>query len=218
MRNANPQPIEPEIVSYPAETRRGGQRRRAWDATRASNGRKTRIGEALGGSQQRHTRASSSPAGFTSGPDNRVGAGDNRRIVGIVITYSWRPEGELFPIKEGKNYIGAGAVSSEPDHRICDIQIATDPKMSAEHALILCRHGHFDIVDQKSSNGTFLDGELVPLQGTLLPEKAEIRTGATVWTFLRIEPSETASITTTPSTEETPQQQDEGSGRPSRVR
>jgi hypothetical protein len=198
MRNANAQPKEP--ANRPAERHEERARRRAWLGTQASNGRKTRIGEALGGSQQRQTRASTSPAGFTSGSDNRVGAADNRRIVGVVITYSWRPEGELFPIREGKNYIGAGALSSEPDHRHCDIRIETDPKMSAEHALILCRQGHFDVIDQKSSNGTFLDGELVPLQGTTLPPKAEIRTGATVWTFLRIEPSEIASMTSTDST------------------
>jgi pSer/pThr/pTyr-binding forkhead associated (FHA) protein len=107
-----------------------------------------------------------------------------------MITYTWQPAGQLFLIREGKNFIGAGRVSSDASHRICDILIANDAKLSAEHALILCRHGRYDIVDQESSNGTFLSGELVPLQGIELPNYAEIQTGSTVWTFIKITPAE----------------------------
>jgi pSer/pThr/pTyr-binding forkhead associated (FHA) protein len=71
---------------------------------------------------------------------------------------------------------------------LCPILIPNDPKMSAEHALILYRHGRYEIVDEKSSNGTFLGDELVPLKGTELPNYAQIRTGSTIWTFIKIEP------------------------------
>jgi pSer/pThr/pTyr-binding forkhead associated (FHA) protein len=118
--------------------------------------------------------------------------------MGILITYTWRPEGQLFAIREGKNFIGAGNVSSDASHRPCDILITNDPRLSSEHALILCRHGRYDIVDQESSNGTFLNSELVPLQGTDLPNYAEIKTGSTVWTFIKINPPASEVIQPSP--------------------
>jgi pSer/pThr/pTyr-binding forkhead associated (FHA) protein len=118
--------------------------------------------------------------------------------VGVLITYTWRPEGQLFAVREGKNFIGAENVSSDVSHRPCDIQIRTDPMLSSEHALILCRAGRYDLVDQMSSNGTFLNGELVPIQGIELPNYAEIKTGHTDWTFIKIAAPPTAVRTPPP--------------------
>jgi pSer/pThr/pTyr-binding forkhead associated (FHA) protein len=118
-----------------------------------------------------------------------VGAGETRRITGVLLTYTWRPEGEIFPIREGKNFIGSGDVSSEAVHRSCDIQIPQDNTMSSEHALILCRQGNYEILDQISSNGTFLGGQMLKAnQGTDLPNYAEIKTGSTLWTFIKVKP------------------------------
>lgn len=112
---------------------------------------------------------------------------DTRRIAGVLVTYSWQPAGQLFPIREGKNYIGAGRVADEGGID-CQVQITTDPEMSGTHALILCRHGRYDLVDLNSSNGTFVDGQMVPTQaGVELADRAAIRTGATIWRFLRID-------------------------------
>ncbi len=151
--------------------------------------RKTRVGDISAG-VPRETKTMPPGSPYGSGPPHG-GAGDTRRIMGVLITYTWRPEGELFPIREGKNFIGAGNVSSEVTHRPCDIQIRTDPMLSSEHALILCRAGedryHYDLVDQKSSNGTFLNGKMVPIQGIGLGDNyAEIKTGNTIWTFIKI--------------------------------
>ncbi|MGH8472136.1 MAG: FHA domain-containing protein, partial [Gammaproteobacteria bacterium] len=121
---------------------------------------------------------------MSSGTGGQAGAEDTRRILGVLVTYTWRPEGQLFTVREGKNFIGAGDISSETSHRRCEILIETDSMLSSEHALILCRHGRYDLIDQKSSNGTFLDGDLVPIAGTTLQNYAEIRTGSTVWTFV----------------------------------
>jgi hypothetical protein len=151
----------------------------------ASEGRKTGVGSVIGGGQ-RETKAM--PSGLPVGSGGQAGEIDTRRILGVLITYTWRPEGQLFPIREGKNYIGAGDVSSEPTPRKCEILIDADTRMSSEHALILCRANRYDIVDQKSSNGTFLGNELVPVQGTELPNYAELKTGSTVWTFIKITP------------------------------
>lgn len=153
--------------------------------TRASEGRQTGVGGAIGGGQ-RETKTM--PSGLPAGSGGQAGEPDTRRILGVLVTYTWRPEGQLFPIREGKNFIGAGDVSSEPTPRKCEILIDADARMSSEHALILCRAGRYDIVDQKSSNGTFLANELVPVQGTELPNYAALKTGSTVWTFIKITP------------------------------
>jgi pSer/pThr/pTyr-binding forkhead associated (FHA) protein len=121
-----------------------------------------------------------------------VGAGETRRITGILVTYTWQGAGEIFPIREGKNFIGSGEISSEAEHRICDVCVPQDNTMSAEHALILCRQGNYEILDQISSNGTFLAGQMLKAnQGTDLPNYAEIKTGSTLWTFIKVNPMPT---------------------------
>jgi len=131
----------------------------------------------------RVTRTMSAPPG----PAGQV-ADDTRRIVGVLVTYTWRREGELFAVRAGKNFIGRGQISSEPHHRDCDIQVPHDGEMSEEHALILCRQGGYEILDQATSNGTLLNGQALKANlGTDLPNYATIKTGATLWTFVRIE-------------------------------
>lgn len=153
----------------------------------ASGSRETSIGGGSSGGG-RETRVV--PSGPPSGSGGQAGEVDTRRIMGILVTYTWRPEGQLFIIRKGKNFIGAGKISSEITHRECEILITTDNMMSSEHALILCRHGRYDLIDQKSSNGTFLNGEMVPVAGTTLDNYDEIKTGSTVWKFIMVEPDE----------------------------
>lgn len=119
------------------------------------------------------------------------GQGDTRRIVGILVTYTCKlwPQGKIFPVREGKNYIGAGRVSREPGDPLCDILIENaDSKLSASHALILFRGNLFEIVDLESTNGTLVNKQRVPMRGADLPDKAIIQTGSTLWTFMKIEP------------------------------
>ncbi|MGH9892365.1 MAG: FHA domain-containing protein, partial [bacterium] len=158
----------------------------------ASEGRRTGVGGVVGGGQ-RETKTM--PSGLPAGSGGQAGEPDTRRIVGVLVTYTkWRPEGQLFPIREGKNFIGAGDVSSEPTPRKCEILMDKDDQMSSEHALILYRARRYEIIDQKSSNGTFLFNptsqvnELVPVQGMELPNYARLKTGSTEWTFIQITP------------------------------
>lgn len=102
-----------------------------------------------------------------------------RRVVGVLVTYTWRPEGELFAVREGSNLLG-----SSPE---CEAHIAGDPRMSGRHACIVYRPGGFWIDDEKSMNGTFVDGDPVE-EKRRLPESAVIRTGGTVWRFIAFEP------------------------------
>jgi len=129
----------------------------------------------------------------------------SRKIVGILITFSWRSEGQLFAIYEGKNFIGRGTVESEGG-RACEIQINNDKTLSNEHALILCRAGRYELFDQKSTSGTFLNDEFVDNRGTKLSERGRIKTGATVWIFQRIESDATEGDTPDPSHEDTPEE------------
>jgi len=140
---------------------------------------KTRIGVRPSGQDQREK------------DDRSSGVGDDTRcIVGVVITYTWRPQGQLFPIYEGKNFIGRAEISDEEPPRDCDIQIPQDTQMSAEHALILYRQGSCEIIDQETTNGTLVNGKLLKSnQGEELHGYDKIRTGATEWTFITIEPS-----------------------------
>lgn len=149
----------------------------------SSEGRKTTVTQ----TQNEHTTkvfpSQSIPSPSTGGHGGR---GDKRRIRGILITYTWHPQGDLFPIREGKNYIGAGTVNREPGDPQCDIYVTDDQKLSSAHALILCRQGRFDIVDLESTNGTFINEEMIPIQGTELPDTASLRTGSTTWTFMKV--------------------------------
>lgn len=136
--------------------------------------------------QERKTRVM--PSANTPETGGRASVqSDTRRIVGALVTYTWVPGGELYPVREGKNYIGRGD-SSDPAQKVYEIHIPQDEKMSVMHALILCRAGRFEIIDQESSNGTFLGEKfLTSNQSYELNNYAEIRTGCTLWIFIKID-------------------------------
>ncbi len=131
-----------------------------------------------------------------------------KRIVGVLATYDRKrhPEGDIFPIVEGRNYIGAGNITSDASERPCDILVKDDQEMSGEHALILYRHGTFELIDKETTNGTFVNGNLVPtLQGYRLKNYSRITTGKTNWTFIIITPPEKSGDPIT----QAPEKQDE---------
>lgn len=76
-----------------------------------------------------------------------------RKVVGILVSYSSNPAGEVFKIYEGRNIIGRA--------HSADICFNQDEKMSSVHLLILYREaeGIFWAVDQNSSNGTYINGK-----------------------------------------------------------
>jgi pSer/pThr/pTyr-binding forkhead associated (FHA) protein len=104
---------------------------------------------------------------------------EQRRIVALLVTYSWRHGGEVHPVREGRNYIGRDEE--------CEIRIAGDPQLSRRHATILSRGSGCWIDDEKSMSGTFVDGESVE-EKRRLENYSEIRAGATTWRFLLVEP------------------------------
>jgi len=103
-----------------------------------------------------------------------------RRIIGILISYTWKAEGQVFPIREGRNYIGRD--------NDCEISLPEDSQMSSKHATIICRDGKsFMIDDEKSMNGTFVNDSSVE-EKQRLSNYSKIKTGSTICTFIIINP------------------------------
>jgi hypothetical protein len=182
-----------ETCSYCEAEQRANQRSVGVQNVDAADRQRTMVGSArpVPPDAQRLTRA----MGEAARPGGYIGAGAPRPITGVLVTYTWRPEGEMFPVREGRTFIGSGDVSSEAFHRSCDVQISHDTMMSAEHALILCRQGNYEIIDQISSNGTFLNGQMLKAnQGIDLPNYAQIKTGSTSWIFIMVKSSATEPV------------------------
>lgn len=102
-------------------------------------------------------------------------------MTAVLVTYSWRTEGQMFPVYEGRNYLG-----KDPD---CEVRLLADQTLSGKHAAIFYRGSAFIITDEKSMNGTFVNGVETQLTGMPLVSYDEIRTGATIWRFIAIESS-----------------------------
>ncbi|HEY1807305.1 MAG TPA: FHA domain-containing protein [Acidobacteriaceae bacterium] len=104
----------------------------------------------------------------------------DRKIVGVLVTYSWAPEGRIFPVREGRNFIGR-----ESD---CDICIPEDSTMSGRNSHVTFRQ-NFVVGDMVSMTGTDVDGLPVEEQFRSLPNYATVRAGSTYFTFIAIAPT-----------------------------
>ena len=80
---------------------------------------------------------------------------ERKKLTGFLVTYNLSPNGEFFPLYEGKNSIGRTTSSS--------ISIQGDSAISDRHLSILYRvvDRKFKFKDEQSSNGTFINGELL---------------------------------------------------------
>jgi hypothetical protein len=80
-------------------------------------------------------------------------ASSGKKLVGLLVTYSTNPNGQVFNIFEGKNFIGRDMP--------VDICIP-DNEVSGKHFSILYRSadGKFKFKDEQSSNGTYLNDVL----------------------------------------------------------
>lgn len=77
-----------------------------------------------------------------------------RKVVGLLVSYSANPAGEIYKVYEGRTTIGRDST--------CDIPFPNDTHMSAKHFLIqfVEAKGVFKAKDQGSSNGTFVNGQV----------------------------------------------------------
>ena len=130
---------------------------------------------APGPGRRGHTVFMGSTPSAAAGPSPNAPRMAERRVIGVLITYSWSPEGQVFPIREGRNLIGRGDQ--------CDIRVPEDPAMSEVNSHITFRQS-FVVGDMVSMSGTDLNGQPVEEQFRPLGNYAKIRTGSTHWTFV----------------------------------
>ncbi|MDR2232897.1 MAG: FHA domain-containing protein [Tannerella sp.] len=80
---------------------------------------------------------------------------ERKKLTGFLVSYSRLPNGAYFPLYEGKNTIGRSASSN-----VC---IRNDSAVSERHLSILYRAADrkFKFKDEQSSNGTFINNELL---------------------------------------------------------
>ena len=103
----------------------------------------------------------------------------DRKIVGVLITYSWKAEGQIFPIREGRNFIGRD--------KDCEVCISEDQTLSGKNSHITYRQ-NFVVGDMVSMTGTDVNGVPVEEQFRSLDNYATIRAGSTYFTFIAVEP------------------------------
>lgn len=137
---------------------------------------------AVGGAARGRTIVES-PSGGALGVDRHAGGG--RRLTGIVTTFTWSSLGELYKVRDGRNYAGSGVVSADNNSQ-CEILVSEDRTMSSAHFLILCQAGKYIISDNLSTNGTFVNDVQIDARGIDLEDDAVIKAGATVFRFQKI--------------------------------
>lgn len=104
-----------------------------------------------------------------------------RRVVGLLVSYSASPSGEVYKVYEGRTVIGRD--------RTCDIPFPSDSHMSSRHFLIqyVEAKGAFKAKDQGSSNGSYVNGQVYVMDEAVeLKSNDVIVLGSTKFVFLAI--------------------------------
>lgn len=107
--------------------------------------------------------------------------GENRRLVGLLVSYSTNPTGEVYKVYEGRTIIGRD--------RTCDIPFPNDQQMSSKHLLIqyVGAKGVFKAKDLGSSNGSNVNENIYVMDEAIeLKTNDKIVLGDTVLIFLTI--------------------------------
>ena len=112
-----------------------------------------------------------------------TGVSENRRLVGLLVSYSANPAGEVYKVYEGRTTIGRD--------RTCDIPFPNDSHMSAKHLLIqyVEAKGAFRAqeYDKGSANGSYVNGQVYVLGDVIdLKNNDVIVIGGTKFIFLAI--------------------------------
>lgn len=115
-----------------------------------------------------------------SNDDNKEQDGEKinrptRKLVGWLVSYTLDEMGLDYRLFEGKNVIGANVN--------CEVSVIQDKSVSSTHATILFRNNKFLLRDEFSTNGTFLNGEIVEDNTPQLKDGDIIKVGNTVFKF-----------------------------------
>lgn len=109
--------------------------------------------------------------------------GQNRRLVGLLVSYSANPVGEVYKVYEGRTTIGRDST--------CDIPFPNDSHMSGKHLLIqyVEAKGAFRAqeFDKGSANGSYVNGQVYVIGDVIdLKNNDVIVLGGTKFIFLTI--------------------------------
>jgi hypothetical protein len=145
----------------------------------------------IAGTELRQAREPPAPDPAAASDPTRVSGETEmagRPLAGVVFTFSWTPTGQLFPLYAGRNHAGTAPMTREGQRT--EILLTEDPAVSGTHFLILYQQdtGQYRIVDENSTNGTFVNGEPIDSQGTELPDDAQILAGSTLFIFKKVRP------------------------------
>jgi len=108
-----------------------------------------------------------------------------RKIVAMLISYSWNPDGQVYPIYEGRNLIGRD--------QDCEVCIPEDTTLSGRNSHITYRQ-NFVVGDMVSMAGTDVNNVPIEEQFHALPNYSTIRAGSTYFTFVSAAPYEGAKV------------------------
>jgi len=110
--------------------------------------------------------------------DKETNDATGRKLTGFLVSYSNAVYGEFFPLYEGKNIIGRADSSN--------VFIQGDSLVSDRHLSILYRavDRKFKFKDEQSSNGTFINNEL--MDEGVLKNNDMIKIGSTRLLFMEI--------------------------------
>jgi len=100
------------------------------------------------------------------------------RVIGFLVTYTWNPSGQYFPIREGKNLFGSQAG--------IDGSLPQDSAMSGQHFAVMVRRGKIRVRDLDSTNATVVDGEEIWGDSIGADHGSKIEAGKSVLTLVRV--------------------------------
>lgn len=182
-------PAQEAAPGYPAQVDGRRVTKLAEDAGGQDSGAYARpsVGAGSDGGSRRPTRVSEPEADTPQAAPRR--ANEGRRLTGALATFSWSSLGRLYELHEGRNFVGSGSVAEEGG-RPADVLVDSDLQMSNSHFMVLCQHGRYRISDRASTNGTFVNGELLESGVNVeLADGALIQAGATLFAFYKILPA-----------------------------
>lgn len=119
------------------------------------------------------------PAGQVAGATPR---GPRPRLAGWLVSFSTDPSGDDFRLHEGRNVIGSDA--SE-----CEVALPGEASVSGKHAVVIFRDGVFQVRDNDSTNGTYVNGEDIFGKGAVVLKNLDrLRIGKVDFVLYAIQP------------------------------
>jgi hypothetical protein len=98
-----------------------------------------------------------------------------RKLAGWLVSYTLDELGLDFRLYEGKNCIGSKIE--------CEVPVLQDKSVSGKHATILFRNNKFLLKDEFSTNGTYLNDNIVEEETPVLKDGDVIKVGNTIFKF-----------------------------------